>query len=158
MRTTRAPSVLGVSGWALAPRTAHPRVGSALGSFIWGQCSAVSGCATHYHTLEQPQSLSTRRTCVASRDSPHALLRFEKCTPARESDKTALDRHTPCAGARLWPAGSCSIRPKAHSKRLTHANVETRARTRASRGLYNYIRMRSPNGVEGATAGVEMSL
>ena len=65
MRTTRAPSVLGVCGWALAPRTAHPRVGSALGSFTWGQCSAVSGCAAHYHTLEQPQSLSTRRTCVS---------------------------------------------------------------------------------------------
>ena len=64
MRTTRAPIVLGVCGWALAPRTAHPRVGSALSSFTWGQCSAVSGCATHYHTLEQSQSLSTRRTCV----------------------------------------------------------------------------------------------
>ena len=64
MRTTCATSVLGVCGWALAPRTAHPRVGSALGSFTWGQCSAVSGCAAHYHTLEQPQSLSTRRTCV----------------------------------------------------------------------------------------------
>ena len=64
MRTTRAPSVLGVCGWALAPRTAHSRVGSALSSFTWGQCSAVSGCATHYHTLEQSQSLSTRRTRV----------------------------------------------------------------------------------------------
>ena len=64
MRTTCAPIVLGVCGWALAPRTAHPRVGSALGSFTWGQCSAVSGCAAHYHTLEQPQSLSTRRTRV----------------------------------------------------------------------------------------------
>ena len=64
MRTTRAPIVLGVCGWALAPRTAHPRVGSALSSFTWGQCSTVSGCAAHYHTLEQPQSLSTRRTCV----------------------------------------------------------------------------------------------
>ena len=64
MPTTCATSVLGVCGWALAPRTAHPRVGSALGSFTWGQCSAVSGCAAHYHTLEQPQSLSTRRTCV----------------------------------------------------------------------------------------------
>ena len=64
MRTTRAPIVLGVCGWALAPRTAHPCVGSALGSFTWGQCSAVSGCAAHYHTLEQPQSLSTRRTRV----------------------------------------------------------------------------------------------
>ena len=65
MPTTCATSVLGVCGWALAPRTAHPRVGSALGSFTWGQCSAVSGCAAHYHTLEQPQSLSTRRTCVS---------------------------------------------------------------------------------------------
>ena len=64
MPTTCATSVLGVCGWALAPRTAHPRVGSALGSFTWGQCSAVSGCAAHYHTLEQPQSLSTRRTRV----------------------------------------------------------------------------------------------
>ena len=64
MRTTCAPIVLGVCGWALAPRTAHPRVGSALSSFTWGQCSTVSGCAAHYHTLEQPQSLSTRRTCV----------------------------------------------------------------------------------------------
>mgnify|MGYP001309041844 FL=1 len=62
--TTCATSVLSVCGWALAPRTAHPRVGSALGSFTWGQCSTVSGCAAHYHTLEQPQSLSTRRTCV----------------------------------------------------------------------------------------------
>ena len=48
--------------------------------------------------------------------------------------------------------------PEGIYKRLTHVNVETRARTRASRGLYNYIRMRSPNGVEGATAGVEMSV
>ena len=51
MHTTRATSVLCVCGWALAPRTAHPRVGSALGSFTCGQCSAVSGCATHYHTF-----------------------------------------------------------------------------------------------------------
>ena len=65
MRTTRAPIVLGVCGWALAPRTTHPCVGSALGSFTWGQCPTVSGCAAHYHTLEQPQSLSTRRTCVS---------------------------------------------------------------------------------------------
>ena len=36
----------------MAPRTAHPRVGSALGWFTWGQCSAVSGCAAHYHKLE----------------------------------------------------------------------------------------------------------
>ena len=64
MRTTRAPIVLGVCGWALAPRTTHPCVGSALGSFTWGQCPTVSGCAAHYHTLEQSQSLSTRRTCV----------------------------------------------------------------------------------------------
>ena len=52
--TTRAPSVLGVCGWVSAPRTAHPRVGNALGSFTWGMCSAASGCAAHYHTLEQP--------------------------------------------------------------------------------------------------------
>ena len=75
MRTTRAPIVLGVCGWALAPRTAHPRVGSALGSFTWGQCSAVSGCAAHYHTLEQPQSLSPRRTrvCREGVGRPHGL-------------------------------------------------------------------------------------
>ena len=65
MRTTRAPIVLGVCGWALAPRTAHPRVGSALSSFTWGQCPTVSGRAAHYHTLEQPQSLSTRHTRVS---------------------------------------------------------------------------------------------
>ena len=57
-----------------------------------------------------------------------------------------------CAGARLWPAGSCSIRPKTHSKRLTHANVETRARTRASRGLSTRMRSNVQTGRGGATA------
>ena len=49
--TTRALSVLRVCGWTLVPRTAHPRVGSTRAPFIWGLCSAVSGCAAHYHTL-----------------------------------------------------------------------------------------------------------
>ena len=51
MTTTCATSVLGVCGWTLAPSTAHPRVGSTRAPFIWGLCSAVSGCAAHYHTL-----------------------------------------------------------------------------------------------------------
>ena len=63
MPTRRAPSVLGVCGWASAPRTAHPRVSNALGLFTWGLGFAVSGRAAHYHTLEQPQSLNTRPTC-----------------------------------------------------------------------------------------------
>ena len=46
--------VLGLCGWVSAPRTAHPRVGNALGLFTWGQCSAVSGRTAHYHALEQP--------------------------------------------------------------------------------------------------------
>ena len=60
MPTTCATSVLGVCGWALAPRTAHPRVGSALGSFTWGQCSAVSDCAAHYHTAANTLSVGVR--------------------------------------------------------------------------------------------------
>ena len=51
MTTTCTTSVLDVCGWTLAPSAAHPRVGSTRAPFIWGLCSAVSGCAAHYHTL-----------------------------------------------------------------------------------------------------------
>ena len=109
MRTTCAPIVLGVCGWALAPRTAHPRVGSALGSFTWGQCSAVSGCAAHYHTLEQPQSLSTRRTCVPRGRGSTA----RPITPTHgPEDSTSRD----AVPARAIPAslhapGQCAVAP-----------------------------------------------
>ena len=70
-------------------------------------------------------------------------LRHAACRAGRDRGRVYLyETVTPRSGARLWPAGSCGIRPRTHSKRLTHVNVETRARTRASRGLY--IRMRSP--------------
>ena len=66
MTTTCATSVLGVGGWTLAPSAAHPRVGSTrCVQFTWGLCSAVSGCAAHYHTLgAAPEPQHTPYTCV----------------------------------------------------------------------------------------------
>ena len=99
MRTTCAPIVLGVCGWALAPRTAHPRVGSALGSFTWGQCSAVSGCAAHYHTLEQPQACAAPVCLLGVGLPPHATAKHDSTTaPPRLADAS---RSAPIAGGKV---------------------------------------------------------
>ena len=64
-------------------------------------------------------------------------LRHAACRAGRDRGRV-YETVTPRSGARLWPAGSCGTRPRTHSKRLTHVNVETRARTRASRDLYTH--------------------
>ena len=86
MRTTCATSVLGVCRVGLGTSySASPHVGSALSSFTWGQCSAVStknsrhlgltGCATYYHTLEQSHRASAHaaRACREGAGRPHGL-------------------------------------------------------------------------------------
>ena len=126
MRTTRAPIVLGVCGWALAPRTAHPRVGSALGSFTWGQCSAVSGCAAHYHTLEQPQSLSTRRTCVPrGRGSTARPITPHPRTRGFHIEGSSSRASDPCIPA---CASQCVVAPHRHPR--TPGMTGTSARCR----------------------------
>ena len=76
MTTTCATSVLGVCGWSLAPSAAHPAsVAHVSNSLGWGLFvpSAASGCAAGTTIrLEQPQSLSTRHTCVPRGRGPTA--------------------------------------------------------------------------------------
>ena len=107
MPTRRAPSVLGVCGWVSAPRTAHPCVGNALGLFTWGQCSAVSGRAAHYHTLEQPQSLNTRPTCAPRGRGP--ITRTLSSTHGPEESTSSDSALVQAVPASLYAphAGTC---------------------------------------------------
>lgn len=72
MTTTCATSVLGVCGWTLAPSAAHPASVAHVSSSL-GVCAPP--CRVVWRTtirLEQPQSLSTRHTCVPRGRGPTA--------------------------------------------------------------------------------------
>ena len=127
MTTTCATSVLGVGGWTLAPSAAHPRVGSTRAPFIWGLCSAVSGCAAHYHTLgaaPEPQHTPYVRAERAWADRTAYILlirkrpRFRKGSPRSVCGSARTSRFQDGASRVPAPTRQCGVwLPLGHAAR-----------------------------------------
>ena len=123
MTTTCATSVLGVGGWTLAPSAAHPRVGSTRVQFTWGLCSAVPGCAAHYHTLgaaPEPQhtpyvraerAWADRTAYILHPRIPHRVTRLSRERSLHAPHDAPWAPHSTPQARRVRARGACRVRP-----------------------------------------------